>query len=300
MPQRVEVHRLAVAGREAGIARELSGRIGRVWLARSRFADVIGLTESTLTLGADAEALYQLGRAKLATGSSVAALVAYDRGLGLYRASHDRGGEAATLSNIGGVYAALGQPQQALDYYQQALLIRRELGDRAGEATTHNNVGGVYAALGQLQRALDHYQQALLIRRELGDRAGEATTHTNIGSVYAARATPSGPWTTTSRRCRSLESATEPSKPPRITTSASCTPRWGDPQRALDPLPAGVVDAPGVGDRAGEATTLNNIGLVYNALGDGSGRWPSTSRPCPCSGRSGTGPAKRPRASISP
>src|SRR5512144_12938 len=36
----VEVHRLAVAGREAVIARTVGDRVGRVWLARSRFADV--------------------------------------------------------------------------------------------------------------------------------------------------------------------------------------------------------------------------------------------------------------------
>ena len=38
----VEVHRLAVAGGEAGIAREVGGWVGRLWLARSRFADAAG------------------------------------------------------------------------------------------------------------------------------------------------------------------------------------------------------------------------------------------------------------------
>jgi hypothetical protein len=48
-----EVHRLAVAGREAGIAREAGDRVGRVWLARSRFADTARLAAQTLTLGED-------------------------------------------------------------------------------------------------------------------------------------------------------------------------------------------------------------------------------------------------------
>ena len=64
----VEVHRLAVAGREAGIARDVGGRVGGVWLARSRFADVARLAELTLTLGEDARAFYQLGWARHATG----------------------------------------------------------------------------------------------------------------------------------------------------------------------------------------------------------------------------------------
>ena len=137
----VEVHRLAVAGREAGIARDVGGRVGRVWLARSRFADVARLAGLTLTLGEDAGALYQLGWAKNATGDRTAALEYYGQALRLYRAAGDRGNEAATLSNIGHVYRGLGERQRALEYYGQALPVLREVGDRAGEAATLNNIG---------------------------------------------------------------------------------------------------------------------------------------------------------------
>jgi tetratricopeptide (TPR) repeat protein len=137
----VEVHRLAVAGREAGIARDVGGRVGWVWLARSGFADVARLAGLTLTLGEDARAFYQLGWARDSTGDRAAALAAYDQALRLYRAAGDRGNEAATLSNIGLVYGGLGEPRRALEYYGQALPIRREVGDRAGEAVTLNNIG---------------------------------------------------------------------------------------------------------------------------------------------------------------
>ena len=180
----VEVHRLAVAGREAGIARDVGDRVSRVWLARSRFADAARLAELTLTLGEDARAFYQLGWAKDATGDRTAALAAYDQALRLYRAAGDRGNQAATLSNIGLLYAGLGEPQRALEYYGQALPIRREVGDRAGEATTLNNIGAVYGGLGEPQRALEYYGQALPIQREVGNRAGEAATLNNIGAVY--------------------------------------------------------------------------------------------------------------------
>src|SRR5580692_12319158 len=100
----VEVHRLAVAGREAGIARDVGGRVGWVWLARSQFADVARLAGLTLTLGEDARALYQLGWARRATGDGAGALPTYDQALRLYRAAGDRGNEAATLTSIGLVY----------------------------------------------------------------------------------------------------------------------------------------------------------------------------------------------------
>ena len=206
-----EVHRLAVAGREAGIARDVGGRVGRVWLARSRFADVARLAELTLTLGKDARASYQLGWAKDATGDRAAALAAYGQALRLYRAAADRAGEAVTLSNMGAVYDGLGERQRALEYFGQALPIRREVGDRAGEAATLNNIGEVYRGRGELQRALEYYGQALPIRREVGDRAGEAVTRYNRAVIHRAQggARPS------SRRAGAGCRAGPPGRPPR-------------------------------------------------------------------------------------
>jgi hypothetical protein len=75
----VEVHRLAVAGGQAVIARDVGDRVGRVWLPRSRFADVAALAEATLTLGPDAGAFYHLGWAQTATGQPRPALASYQQ-----------------------------------------------------------------------------------------------------------------------------------------------------------------------------------------------------------------------------
>ena len=182
-----EVHRLAVAGRQADIARDTGNRVGRVWLRTSRFADVEALAIATLTLGPDAGSFYDRGWARRATGRPQLAVQDYQQALTLYRQADDRGNEAATLSNIGLVYDALGNRRQALDFYRQALILTREVGDRVGEATTLNNIGGVYDALGDREQALDFYRQALPIRREVGDRAGEATTLNNIGGIRFAQ-----------------------------------------------------------------------------------------------------------------
>ncbi|MGC4886776.1 hypothetical protein ACLQ2W_06450, partial [Micromonospora sp. DT227] len=104
----MEVHRLAVAGREAAIARQVSGRVAREWLATSRFADVEALTTATLSLGPDAGAFYHRGSARRATGQPWPALADYNQALTLYRDAGNRGTEAATLNNIGAVYDGLG------------------------------------------------------------------------------------------------------------------------------------------------------------------------------------------------
>ena len=86
------------------------GRSIRQSTIDDRFADVARLAESTLTLGPDASAFYDLGWARRATGSPTQALAAYDQALTLCRAAHDRGNEAATLNSLGAVYDGLGGP----------------------------------------------------------------------------------------------------------------------------------------------------------------------------------------------
>jgi tetratricopeptide (TPR) repeat protein len=164
----VEVHRLAVAGDEAGIACDVGDRVGRVWLARSRFADVARLAEQTLRLGPHAGALYHLGWARQVTGFPVEALAAYEQALRLYRADHDRGNEAATLNNIGGVYARLGEQQRALEHYRQALPIQREVGDRAGEAVTRYNIAMIHRHRGELDRAISELERVVDLDRQVG------------------------------------------------------------------------------------------------------------------------------------
>ncbi|MEV0135664.1 tetratricopeptide repeat protein [Dactylosporangium sp. NPDC050688] len=138
--QAVEVHRLAVAGREPVIARQVGRRVARLWLGTSRFADVGVLASATLTLGPDADAFYGRGWARNATGQPRLAPDDYDQALTLYREVGDPGNIAATLNNIGRVYDGLGDRRQALSYYQQALPTLREVGNRAGEAATLNNI----------------------------------------------------------------------------------------------------------------------------------------------------------------
>ncbi|MEV5821878.1 tetratricopeptide repeat protein, partial [Micromonospora haikouensis] len=96
----MEVHRLAVAGRQAEIARHTGDRVCRVWLRTSRFAAVEAITTATLTLGPDASAFYQRGWARSSTGRPWPALEDYQQALTMYQQASDRGNEATTLNNI--------------------------------------------------------------------------------------------------------------------------------------------------------------------------------------------------------
>jgi tetratricopeptide (TPR) repeat protein len=166
----VEVHRLAVAGREAEIARDVGGQVGRVWLATSRFADAARLAGLTLTLGQDAGALYDLGRAENATGEPASALDHFGQALLLlYQAAGDRGNEATSLNSIGGVHDDLGDRQQALEYYGQALPIHREVGNRAMEAVTRYNLAIIHRAEGEFGRAVAELEQVVELDRQVSN-----------------------------------------------------------------------------------------------------------------------------------
>ena len=69
----------------------------------------------------------------------------------------------------------------------------------------------------------------------------------------------------------------------------------GQRQRALEYYGQALPIRREVGDRAGEAATLNNIGLVHDALGQPQRALEYYGQALPISGRSGTGPARQPR-----
>ena len=218
------------------------GRVGRVSLTRSRFADVARLAGLTLTLGEDARAFHQLGWARNATGDRAAALAAYDQALRLHRAAGDRGNEAATLSNIGIVYGSGGAaagagvlwagvadlsggwgPGRGGDHAEQHRRGLRGLGEpgsgrwsttgrrwRSPGGRGPGRRGGHaeqhrhrLPGHGGAARALQYYGQALPIHREVGDRGGEAATLSNIGAVYRGHGEPRRRCSTSGRRCRS-------------------------------------------------------------------------------------------------
>ena len=69
----------------------------------------------------------------------------------------------------------------------------------------------------------------------------------------------------------------------------------GEPQRALEYFGQALPITREVGDRAVEATTLNNIGAVYRGLGELQRALEYYGRRCRSRGRSGTGQWRRSR-----
>ena len=176
--QLLEVHRLALLGAEADIARDVTGQLAGSWLAFSHFREVRELCTKTLELGPDP------GTAKQVLGEVDEAMRLYLSARKMCEEVGDRAGLAATFNNIGMVYDSIGQPAKALEYYNQALPILEEVGNRAGLAATLNNIGALYYSTGQPDEALEYLNQALPILVEVGDRVGERITRCNAAMIY--------------------------------------------------------------------------------------------------------------------
>ncbi|MEE3718851.1 tetratricopeptide repeat protein [Tumidithrix elongata RA019] len=206
----------------------------------------------------EADNLNQLGIQQYGKGQLKEALATFQQVLVIRKQMKDRAGEGTALNNIGAVYNSLGQYSQALEYYQQSLVIRKEssaiactpnaksascIAARTGEEATLNNIGLIYSRLGQSSKALAYYQQALAIIKEVGDRDGEGVTLNNIGAVYRGLGQYS----------KALEYYRQSLAIIKEIGVSACT---------LNSKSEACSEA-----RDGEGRTLNNIGLVYDNLG---------------------------------
>ena len=188
----------------------------------------------------------------------------------------------------GDVYDASARGQGAR-LLQQALAITAKWATAPAKAPP-STTSAVYDARGQMDKALDTYQQALAICREVGDRSGEGTpSTTSARSIDArgqmrqgARHLPAGP------RHSAAKWATAPAKAPPSTTSAGSTARAARCTRRSTSTSKPSPFSREVGDRSGEGTTLNNIGVIYDARGQtdrGARLLPAGPRHPPRSGR---------------
>ncbi len=86
--------------------------------------------------------------------------------------------------DIGWCYRNLGQLQQSLEYLHLALDIRQKFGPPIGEAATLNMLGVVLDNMGRYEEAITHLEKALILRRETSHKEGEAITLHNLAATY--------------------------------------------------------------------------------------------------------------------
>ncbi|MEG4005183.1 CHAT domain-containing protein [Microcoleus sp. Pol11C1] len=143
--------------------------------------------------------------------------------------------------------------QEALQKFDAARSLYQMLRNREKEAYTLHQMGFITNRLGDRQQALNYYKQALSWNQTVADRPKQAVILNNIGAVYYALG----------EKQQAIDYYKQ---------VLSLIREMGDRPEAsinlsnISNIPANSDTS--LGDRTGEATTLNNIGLAYNDLGE--------------------------------
>ncbi len=143
--------------------------------------------------------------------------------------------------------------REALQNLESARLVYESLGDGEKESYTLNQMGFIANLLAERQQALDYYNQALSKNRDLADRPNQAVILNNIGAVYYALG----------EKQQAIDYYNQVLS---IIREMADRPEASINLNNLSNLPANSDTL--TGDRTAEATTLNNLGLAYNDLGE--------------------------------
>jgi len=171
------------------IAQRLCGALGRFWWVggymtegrkwlKSALENREGVTKST-----QAKALRWAGGLAWPQGDLVAAKIAFDECMILYRELEDIAGMANVLGNLGTVAQNQGDYTGAWDMFSQSLDLLRELGNKWGIANALNNLGNVAQEQGDIEKAQGLQEESLALREELDDLRGMGIALNNLGSI---------------------------------------------------------------------------------------------------------------------
>jgi len=93
-------------------------------------------------------------------------------------------GAAWALRNQGVMSYFLSDHDRALELYKEADVRMERIGDKAGAARIKNNIAILYDIRGEFENALNYYLEYLKSVEMLGDKEGTARANNNIGLIY--------------------------------------------------------------------------------------------------------------------
>lgn len=185
------------------------------------------------------------------------------------RAADDAFAEQWSLTSLGGALVEVGRFDEAWSAYRESLRINREIGDRIGEGMALGNLGETARELDRFDDALDLGGQALAIWREIGDRRNEAIV---IRDVLAGARFDRGEYAPAERlyrealvACHGVDSHTEGMVLHDLGLTLQAQDRAGE---AADTYEEALAVRRMIGDRFGEAETLQALGEARLLLGD--------------------------------
>ncbi len=255
--------------------------------ALAKYAEALGLWRALGDRYQEACTLFALGRTyndgrgQLDPDRTnlVAALDSLNRARAVFLELNDLFGQALVNNDMGAVSRDLDTPRNALPYYERAYELYERAGDQRGRAFVRNNIGIAHSRLGDYREALRHYEQSLPIWQAAGDRNMEANVYNNIAGALENLGDPARALAMYKQALAAWQETGDSRLAFAYNNVGNVYRRFGDTQAALENYASALAlhrekkTAEGNGDTAlanaaGEANTLNNIGLTYAEMGD--------------------------------
>ena len=189
------------------------------------------------------------------------------------RAAGDISGQAYVLNSWGATYRELGSDlSKGFEKYEEAVALRRGIGDRWGEAQLRNNLGLLHSRLGQNREAIEQLKLARTIWRELGALDQEMNTLNNIATANLESGNLSEAFTQFEEVLNFCGQLAGPCKPEGFVRNSlgMIYDTWAQPNEALTQynLALTLYRQTNADTRVFQATTLDNLGLLYAGLND--------------------------------
>jgi tetratricopeptide (TPR) repeat protein len=182
--QRLEIHRLALLGKEEKKAAEVASGLVHRWWNQSRFREAVQLCKSTLEITEDYRLLKVMGFCESQVGEVDKALKHYQQALSLCPLE-DKTQQSAIIDCLGRLKANRGEIEEAIALYQQSLAIEEQIGNVKGQAAMLHEMGILKANRGEIEEAIALYQQSLAITEQIGDVQTQAATLHCLGILKA-------------------------------------------------------------------------------------------------------------------
>ncbi|WP_334907652.1 tetratricopeptide repeat protein [Nostoc sp.] len=182
--QKLEIHRLALLGKDEEIAGKIGNSLAGHFRNKSRFREAIHLCKSTLEITKNHSVLREIAYCEHQMGEVDRALNYYQQALNLCPAEDEQ--ELASIYHyLGMLKDDKGEVDQAITFYNQSLEINERIGNVQGKATTLHQLGILYAKKGELDQAIALFNQSLEINECTGNVQGKAATLHQLGILYA-------------------------------------------------------------------------------------------------------------------
>ncbi|WP_445636383.1 hypothetical protein NSTC745_01275 [Nostoc sp. DSM 114161] len=182
--QKLEIHRLALLGKDEEIAAEIAFSLANSWKNQSRFRESVQLCKSTLELTPDYRVLHEIARSQEQLGELEQAQQYYQQALE-FCLETDEKQKAGIIHNLAIIYANKGEVDEAIALYNQSLEINERISNVQGKAATLHQLAILHANKGEVDEAITLYNQSLEIKQLIDNVQGQAATLHCLGILYA-------------------------------------------------------------------------------------------------------------------